>query len=272
MKTRGFTLIEIVIAIAISSIVVIFAAMFIGAPVGAYQAQSRRVELVADASSIWPRMEGDLRRALPNSLRTLRNGNFVVIELLRVDNVARLITPPTTPFFFTAGGYNGAPQYLSVNNHGTPGRDAYTLSESMVRVTINSSATGVAGEYRIDVNPVPVLTAGASPRNRLYFVEGPVTYLCDEGQGTLRRYANYTVAANQAARATPGALAAAVAAGGGTTELVAQGLTACNFEVSPLPRPASEGNQSQTAAVRFTTSRNGDSVTLLHSAQAEYVP
>jgi hypothetical protein len=99
-----------------------------------------------------------------------------------------------------------------------------------------------------------------------------VTYLCDEGAGTLRRYANYTIAPLQAARATPPALAAAVAAGGGTIELIAQGLSGCNFAVSPLPPPAADGNQSQTAAVRLTTTRNGDSVTLLHSAQAEYVP
>ncbi len=272
MRVRGFTLIEMVIAIAISSIVVIFAAMFIGAPLGAYEAQSRRAVLVADASSVWPRIEEDLRRALPNSLRTLRNGNFVAIEMLRVLDVARHITPPTALSFNTVGAYSGTPRYLSVNNHGSPGRDAYTLSESMVAATVGFTATAVPGEYRIDVSPVPAFTAGASPRNRIYFVEGPVTYLCDEARGTLRRYANYIIAANQNARATPGALAAAVAAGGGTDELVTQGLTGCNFAVSPLPRPLAEGNQSQTAAVRLTTARGGDSVTLLHSAQAEYVP
>ena len=270
MKTRGFTLIEMVIAISISAIVVIFAAMFIGAPLGAYAAQSRRAELVADASSVWPRMEDDLRRALPNSLRTLRNGNFVVIEMLRVDDVARHITPPALSFT-TVGAYGGAPRYLSVNNLGTPGRDAYTLGQSMVAATIGRGP-GAAGVYQITANPVPVFTAGPSPRNRIYFVEGPVTYLCDEGQGTLRRYANYTVAPNQAARATPPALAAAVAAGGGNVELVTAGLTGCNFQVSPLPAPLADGNQSQTAAVRLTSTRNGDTVTLLHSAQAEYVP
>ena len=35
MKARGFTLVELVVAITVSSIVVIFATMFIGAPVGA---------------------------------------------------------------------------------------------------------------------------------------------------------------------------------------------------------------------------------------------
>ena len=102
MKARGFTLIELVIAITISAIVVIFATMFIGAPLGAYETHSRRAELVADTSGAWPRMETDLRAALPNSLRTRRNGNFVVLEMLPVAGVARYMDPPSASFT-TAG-------------------------------------------------------------------------------------------------------------------------------------------------------------------------
>jgi hypothetical protein len=90
-----------------------------------------------------------------------------------------------------------------------------------------------------------------------------VTYLCDEGQGTLRRYDGYTIAPLQAARDTPGELAAA----GAANDLVAQGLTSCNFAAS-----ARSGTQSQTAAVRLTTTRIGDVVTLLHSSRAEHLP
>jgi hypothetical protein len=81
----------------------------------------------------------------------------------------------------------------------------------------------------------------------------------------LRRYANYTVAANQSARDTPAELSGA---GGGAGALVTQGLTSCNFA---LPVAASS-TQSQTVSVRLTTTRNGDSVTLMHSVRAEYVP
>ena len=94
-------------------------------------------------------------------------------------------------------------------------------------------------------------------------MSGPVTYLCDEGQGTLRRYANYGIAANQAARDTPGELTGA----GAAVQLVTQGLTSCNFTVS-----AFSPTQSQTATARLTTTRKGDVVALMHSARAEYVP
>ena len=90
-----------------------------------------------------------------------------------------------------------------------------------------------------------------------------MTYLCDEGLGTLRRYANYTIATFRRARhRRPSSTGRGVA-----NVLITQGLTSCNFQVS-----AASATQSQTAAVRLTTTRNGDVVTLMHSSHAEFVP
>lgn len=263
-SAAGFTLIELVIAITISAIVVIFASMFISAPLTAYETHSRRALLAADAASAWPRMEADLRQALPNSLRTRRNAinpDFVVLEMLKVFDVARYMEPPDGSFKIV-GEYRGAtlPTFLSVNNLGELGEDAYAPAESMtLPSTITFAAEPVAGEFTVTVVPAPAV-APNSPGSRVYFVEGPVTYLCDEGQGTLRRYANYAIAASQISVDQPAAFAVA-------GELVAQGLTTCNFAVSAVG-----GNWSQTVAVRLTTARNGDSVTLLHSSRADYVP
>ncbi|HEV7608414.1 MAG TPA: prepilin-type N-terminal cleavage/methylation domain-containing protein [Steroidobacteraceae bacterium] len=262
MKARGFTLVELVVAIAISSIVVVFAAMFIGAPLGAYEAHSRRAVLVADTSGAWPRMEKDLREALPNSLRARRNGNFVVIEMLPVLAVARYL-PPISGSFVASGvsAATAAPPYLSVN----PGADVYTLAGSTVSIaTWNVALTATVGEFQVTVVPAPA-PAADSPKGRIFLVGPPITYLCDEslGQGTLRRYANYTVAANQTAHDTPGELTGA----GVSNDLVTQGLTSCAFEVLPVA-----ANQLQAASVRLTTTRSGDSVTLLHISRGEYVP
>ena len=274
MKSRGFTLVELVVAITISSIVVVFAAMFIGAPVSAYQMQSRRATLVADTSSAWPRMETDLRAALPNSLRWRRNGSYVVIEMLSVVDVARYMTAPAA-MFNTAGTFRGitvpmttTSYYLSVGNLGTAGANAYALSGSITPAgaTIQLAAGASAGEAALTVNPAPVFSAAAlaaSPKHRIFLVSGPVSYLCDETLGTLRRYAGYPIALNQTSFDTPAEFAAA----GATGALIAQGLTTCNFAVSAIG-----GAQSQTASARLTTTRNGDSVALLHSSHAEYLP
>jgi MSHA biogenesis protein MshO len=277
MKTRGFTLIELVVAITISAIVIIFAAMFIGAPLGAYETHSRRAVLVADAASAWPRMEADFQAALPNSLRARRNGNYVALEMLKVIDVVRYTTPTAVNPITASGIVRGVTLpfdsntystrfYLSENNLGTAGADAYALANTITPAgtRIQITANAVTGESSITATPAASFSS-VSPKQRLYLVSGPVTYLCDEGQGTLWRYENYTIAANQAARATPGALAAAVTAGNGSSELIAQGLTSCNFE--PLTP-----HRSATASIRLTTTGTGDSVTLLHSSRAEYLP
>jgi len=207
-------------------------------------------------------METELRAALPNSLRTRRNGNLVVLEMLPVLGVARYKTSPSAVSFTIAGVYAGAtPSYLSVNNLDG---NAYALVGSMAAATNFSAAAGaVPGEQQINVNPAPVF-ATDSPRRSIYFVARPVTWLCDEGQGTLRRYSNYTLAALQTARDTAGELTGA----GANVELVTQGLTSCNFAVSLVPN----ATQSQTVAARLTTTRSGDVITLLHSWRSEYLP
>lgn len=265
MNARGFTLIELVVAIAISAIVVVFAALIIGAPIGAYEAHSRRSMMVADSSGAWPRMERDLRASLPNSLRARRNGRVVVLEMLPVLGLARYKTSPSALSFTIAGTYAGvAPDYLSVNNRGVAPENAWAVSGSMAPAANFAAAAGpVPGEQVISVNPAPVFL-GNSARSTIYFVARPVTYLCDELQGRLWRYSGYAPAVNHAARDTAGEL---VAAGAGS-ELITRGLTTCNFQVSVPGSPT----QSQTAAVRLTTARSGDSVTMLHSTHSEYVP
>ncbi|HEY6124916.1 MAG TPA: prepilin-type N-terminal cleavage/methylation domain-containing protein [Steroidobacteraceae bacterium] len=262
MNARGFTLVELVIAIAIASIVMVFSILFMRAPIDAYEAHSRRTDLVNNAASAWPRMEADLRNALPNSVRARRNGNVVVLEMLPVLGVARYKTSPSTVPITTAGVYAGVtPAFLSVN---TLNGNAYALAGSMAAATnFTNPAGAVTGEQQIGVNPAPAFTSD-SPRRNLYFVARPVTWLCDEGLGTLQRYSGYNIAALQTARDTAGELTGA----GAAVEPVARGLTSCVFDVTP---PGST-TQSQTAAVHLTATRNGDSVTLLHSVRSEYVP
>jgi MSHA biogenesis protein MshO len=273
MRQQGFTLVEVVVAVAIASVVVIFAAMFTLAPLEAYGQQSRRAAMVGDAEAAWPGMLPDLRRALPNSLRTLRNGNFVVVEMLNVRGVSRYMTPlggsftaagtPAGVFSNVPASLAGDPSYyLSVNNRGQAPHDAYALTGS---ITANrpqiSFITAANGEATVTVSPAPATITTASARRRVYLVDMPVTFLCDETQGTLRRYSGYAITANQAARSAPNQFA------GASNRLIASGLTSCNFSVSPR-----NSDQPQTFAARLTTVRNGETVTLLHSARAEYAP
>jgi MSHA biogenesis protein MshO len=276
---QGFTLVELVVTITISAIVMVFVSMFIAAPLKAFDAQSRRAALVAGPSDAWPRMESDLRTALPNSVRARRNGVFMALEMLPVVDVARYMTVPGASFTAAgtaAGAFSGVfrgitlpfdssaaatPYYLSVNAGVNPYTAAGVLTTAATTIRVTANAT--AGEGTVTLTPAPALTP-ASPKHRVFLVAGPVTYLCDESQGTIRRYANYALAANQANWDAPTDFSSA----GIPSTLVARGLTTCNFAASAL-----NATTSQTVAVQLTSiATNGDSVTLLHTARAEYVP
>jgi prepilin-type N-terminal cleavage/methylation domain-containing protein len=80
-RQRGFTLIELVVAISISVIVVGFMIMFLVTPVNNYMAQARRAELVNEASLTASSMAGDLRTATLGNVRYTRNGTAEVLEI-----------------------------------------------------------------------------------------------------------------------------------------------------------------------------------------------
>jgi prepilin-type N-terminal cleavage/methylation domain-containing protein len=272
VRQSGFTLIELVVAITISAIILVFVTMFIAAPIKAYDEQSRRVKLTAGPVDAWPRMEEDLRTALPNSVRTRRNGSFVVLEMLSVTDVVRYMQPTSTTPFKVAGVFrntgitlpgtmNGV--YLSAGNTGLAGADAYTLTGSMTPASSLQLVALAANEEQITATPAANLTA-TSPKHWVYLVSGPVTYLCDESQGTVRRYSNYIVLPSQASWDSPAEFNVA----GATNTLVARGITSCNFVVWPL-----SGGTQQTVALHLTsTDSTGDTVQLLHTYRTEYVP
>lgn len=278
MKQSGFTLIELVVAIVVGSIVAAFVGMILTAPVDAYEAQSRRQAMVGDLNAAWPRIQLDLAEALPNSVRARPNGNYVALEFMPVVGVTRYtgtaninstsIAVAGTPAGVIRGQAANASApigaYLSVN----PDVNVYTRTGSITNAPRTLSWTtsdAVNGTGTISIlGAPPNFTAGDSPRRRLYLVDGrgPVTYLCDLTQGTLRRYSGYTIAASQASRDSPNEFGTATG-----NELIARGLTDCDFGVH-----GGGSTAAQTVTARFSTTRSVDNVTLLHTSRAEYLP
>ena len=269
-RAQGFTLMELVVAIAISGVVVTFAAMFITAPVDAYAAQSRRARLLADAAMPWPRLQGDLRTALPNSVRWRDNGRYKVLEMLETRGFARYVTPPAASFDVAGTSRGifsteqvGDPQitnvFLSVNN---AWQEAYTRTTSMtpaLNITLADTAPVVAGHARLTLSAVPAINTN-SPRNRVYLVEGFVAYLCDQTLGTITRYRGVGVVANVASHDTPAEF------GGAEFEVIARGIVRCDFAEQRAP------NLPQQVTARFTASRNNEILTVLHQASLENLP
>jgi MSHA biogenesis protein MshO len=171
----GFTLVELVITIALSTIVVGFMAIFISGPVESYTDQSRRAALVDLAENSLRRIARDIHRALPNSVRVNLSGSVVALELLTTVDGARYRDrpPPGNPSkrlqfsapddaFNSVGRFpnitrpfSSNSHYLSIYNVGVPGANAYELSNVITppgtQIDINADAT--PGEDNVRLSP-----------------------------------------------------------------------------------------------------------------------
>lgn len=81
-QSQGFTLIELITVIVIISILVAMSTQLITLPVNSYLNIKRRTTLVDTADMSLRRMQRDIRRALPNSIRITTVSNGVLLELL----------------------------------------------------------------------------------------------------------------------------------------------------------------------------------------------
>jgi MSHA biogenesis protein MshO len=282
MRAPGFTLIELVITIAISSVVVSFMAMFILTPVKAYDSQTRRAELVDAADSALRLMARDLTLAVPNSVRIGGSGSVTALEMLSALDGARYrdggpLTDPareldlsaadgafatTVPFANTTVPFTSTSHYLVVYNIGVPGANAWDMANVITpagtQIAISSGSS--ANEQLVTLTPAFRFSWG-SPNKRIYLVQGPVTYLCDTAAGTLTRYSGYTIAATQAVTAS------SLVSAGATAARVATDVGNCQFSYT-------DGTAQRTglATLGLQIVRSGERIQLLQQVQMVNAP
>jgi len=83
----GFTLVELVLVIALSAVVAVMVSTVLSRPLEGFTAQSRRAELVDIGSIALNRMQRDIRMAVPGSLRVSPDNQG--LELLLLNNAGR---------------------------------------------------------------------------------------------------------------------------------------------------------------------------------------
>ena len=298
-KCRGFTLMELVMVIVISSILAGMLAGFVSRPIEAYIALSSRAELVDQAELALRRMQRDIRRALPNSIRVEATGR--VLEMVNVaEGVAYRDQPPpgmpSARLEFTAaddefdilGHFHNLPlpvmastaYRLAVYNLGLedgignplPGLNVYatltapgpfppTGSHVITPAGTAVTLTAPGGDEDHVLLDNPHRFALSSPEQRLYIIDTPVTYLCDLGSGTLTRYWNYPLTPTQPATV------AALTGLGASSARVANRLTSCTFTYQPgSPQRAAQ------AVIELAVEENGEQVRLLHQVHADNTP
>ena len=283
-QSAGFTLIELIVTMTIIVIIVSFGAFMISGPVSGFTDQVRRAELVDSAESSLRRIGRDVRRSLPNSVRITTNGSITALELLNVvegvryragpppgDANARLIFNTADGAFNSIGLFNAIAKpfsstthYLSVYNVGVAGANAYELINVITPpgTQIDIDAAAEAGEDNVQLDPW-FQFAYPSPRQRIYLIDTPVSFLCDTATGNLTRYAGYAIATNQADRDS----AAELLAAGGVAALMSDNLTACTFTFTP-----GTAQRDGLVTMSLTVADAGESIVLLQQAHIDNVP
>jgi MSHA biogenesis protein MshO len=251
-RPRGFTLVEMVIVIVITGIIGAMVAVFIRVPVQGYIDTTARAVLADTADTAARRLTRDVRLALPNSVRVSANGLF--LELLLTKTGGRYLSDSDPAGSGNVLGFDPAQTYTNsftvvgaMPANALGARQAISVGDQIVVYNLGGAyapnnayacsaangcnrapVTGVAGGV-VTLGSYPFATAPAplpSPSNRFQVVSTPVTYACDLTNGTLTRYAGYTIQAIQPVVEGTAPLA--------TGALLARQVAACTFSYTVL--------------------------------------
>ena len=258
-NAAGFTLIEMIIVIAIMGIIGSMVALFLRAPLDSYVAQDRRARLADAADTALRRMGRDIRLALPNSVRVTSVGGVFYLEFLGTRSGGRYraqgggdildFTTADSSFDVLGPPIDVQPgDRIAVFNLGIDGADAWA-GETLAAYT---GATGSVTNIAIAAKQFPL----ASPGNRFQVVDGPVSYVCDPNTGTLTRYWGDAITATQPTPPAPASSA-----------LLATGVSACNFTYQP-----GVTERSGLVSMTLSLSQAGETVSLYATTQVSNQP
>ena len=254
----GFTLVEMIVVMAITGILGAIVALIIRTPVQEYMDSARRAEMSDIADTASQRLARDIRTALPNSVRVTPVGASYYLEYIPTTGGGRYRSNATGG----VGNCGGAGDDLSIGAADT----CFEVLGSMPnfapgdRVVVNNTAANSAYNasnwtpYSSKTPPAVFITSftfpSASPEGRFQVISTPVTYVCSPvaggAGGTLTRYWGYAIQAAQPVNIAAAPLSAA------THALLATNVGACSFS---LP-------QAELAAMQLTISESGESISL----------
>ena len=268
MKNSGFTLVEMVVVIAITGVLAAAVAVFIRQPVQGYVDAARRAEMSDIADTALRRMARDLKLALPNSIRISADNRTVEFLMTRSGGRYRTegagfldFSQPASsvaqlgPFANGVGQGVVAGDLLVIYNLGITGANAYAGDNSTL---ITGVDTSVPNEPVINFTPKQFRFE--SPDARFQIVEGPVSYACDPATGALTRYSSYAVDPVQQS-------AASLAASSAARALAASNVMACSFTYTP---GVTARSGVVTLSLKITLS--GESVQLYQEAHVSNAP
>ena len=273
-RQRGFTLIEMVMVITILGVVAGMVAVFMKNPIDAYFASARRAGLTDVADTTVRRMARDIRKSLPNSLRTpgsqcvefiptKMGGRYRTQEVVAGDGKSLDFSAADNTFHMLGsnaalpvGQRIVANDRVVVYNLGIAGADAYNNDNTAI-TTGPGTETAAPIETPVGLNPGKKFPL-ASGANRFHVVPGAeqvVGYVCSGGN--LRRYI----------KTLPYAAPASCPAPAATDPIVATQVSSCNFDYTG-------SDLQRNALIRMTLqiTDSGETVSLQHEVHVNNTP
>lgn len=293
-KAQGFTLIELIVVIVLLGIMAAGAGLLITRPIEAYNDQLRRQQLVDSAEMAVRKLATDIRRALPNSIRIVTGANSWALEMVNTVDGARYrdevqsgggytsishvldFTTADTDFNvlgrFTTMSSATLPNNLRVVIYNTNPADIYsdavtTDAQGIISyppgLTLSTSTVvGFDDEHHLALS-APFQFDFQSPSQRVFIVDGPVSYICEAGR--LIRFDGY---AYQASQSNVDTVAELQALAGVSEGKVASQLSLCS--ISYVPASSQRGGLI-ILDIELRDSSN-ESVQLLHQIHVDNVP
>lgn len=215
-RHRGFTLVEVIVVIAIIGILGAIVAVFIRMPVQNYADSVARAEITDEADLALRRMARELRLALPNSIRVNADGSAIEFLLTKTGGRYLALEDNLATTFPVLDFVSGAKTVtlLGVPSTSIAAGDyfvVYNLGSGMAPADAWGFSTGDRNIARISAITNNVITLAdnpfssqsvtlPSPDRRYQIVTSPVTFSCAPASDkflVLTRYAGYAINASQ---------------------------------------------------------------------------
>ena len=256
-RQHGFTLVELVMVIAIAGLVAVLISTVMSNPLQSFVDQSRRAELVDKASMALNRMARDIRLAVPNSLTvtgtTLNMLPIAAAGRYRANQPGgsgpRLDPPQCTQLgpscsidILSPITANATPHWLIIYN-----TDVSELG-SVTSPSVISPKSFTWTTSALSANLQNFRFKYASPQHRFYLASEVLQYRCEGGE--LWRWVSQSLDGSNPSKAK-----------------VVDAVSGCSFSYDP-----GTSSRSGLVTLRLTLTQDGETITLLQQVHVDNAP